>query len=29
MYHAKKSGANRYAEFDASMHARALTLMKV
>ena len=29
MYHAKKSGANRYAEFDASMHAHALTLMKV
>lgn len=29
MYHAKKQGANRYAEFDAGMHAQALTLMKV
>lgn len=29
MYRAKKSGTNRYAEFDASMHAHALTLMKV
>lgn len=29
MYHAKKQGANRFAEFDAGMHARALTLMKV
>ena len=29
MYRAKKSGSNRYAEFDSSMHAHALSLMKV
>jgi len=29
MYHAKRSGANRYAEFDTGMHAHVLTLMKV